>query len=413
MANPGLSVQSNGTTLLTEAYLNGLVQSTSLASDLRGFVGVGEMQVSVSGYVEVGDGGAGVFCWSSAIGTDDGKNCIVPHGALTGCWIRPPGPVDGGGELVAWPFINAATMNSAQIRVDIASPLAPSNVGVSGIALQGYTSGGSGADWSSGAPIVAVNQLQTGNASGGGGARAAFFETVDVLGNPSLPTGPNQYFTETLRLHALVGGSANYTNSECLIAVCYTPNAPKFAAHAVTIEAQVDNTSAYVAPLMDSLNGQQCSFVYLANLGEPSGSFNKIDAAYAINPYSTGRASTGYLVPPNTVVDTAFGATDACAWGLRATAVTFGVVGGPNNMSMLRQLNGAGTAYLTLIGLNPANILFIGNDSGIDGLSIGNGLATVSIPGLPNFANDTAAAAAGWPVNALYRSGSAVQVRVV
>ena len=80
---------------------------------------------------------------------------------------------------------------------------------------------------------------------------------------------------------------------------------------------------------------------------------------------------------------------------------------------MLRQLNGAGTAYLPLIGLDPANVLFIGNDSGIDGLSIGNGFAAIAVPGLPNFANDTAAAAAGWPINALYRNGSVVQVRVV
>ena len=287
--------------------------------------------------------------------------------------------ITGSGPLVAVPFINAATMNSAPIRVAVGSNAAPATVGVAGIALQGYTTGGVGTDWSSGAPLIATNQLQWGNTTAGGGVRAGFLSTTDALGNPTLPTTANQYFSETLRLHSVVASGANYTNTQALIAVAYTPNSPLYAAHAVTVEAAVDNTSAYSAPVMESLNGQQCSFVFLADLGEPTGTFNPIDAAYSINPYSAGSAKTGYLVPPNTITDTAFGVTDACAWGLRATAVTYGVVGGPNNMSMLRQLNAAGTTYLSLIGINALNDLFIGNDTGLSGVSIGNGTAAVVI----------------------------------
>ena len=91
MSGSGLTVQQNGTSLLTQEYLNGLVQGTSLATDLREFIGNSGMQVSVCGKSTPGDGGGGVFYWSdTSTAPDDGATAIRPNGALTGRWLLLP-----------------------------------------------------------------------------------------------------------------------------------------------------------------------------------------------------------------------------------------------------------------------------------------------------------------------------------
>lgn len=87
-APPRLTVQANGTTLVTDAYLNGLVQSTPLATDLREFIGVSNMQVSASGSTTPGGRGAAIFQWNAtSTATDNGTTVIQPNGALTGRWL--------------------------------------------------------------------------------------------------------------------------------------------------------------------------------------------------------------------------------------------------------------------------------------------------------------------------------------
>ena len=91
MSGSNLAVQNNGISLLTDDYLNGLVQGTALASDLREFIGRDGMQVSVCGKTAPGDGGGGVFFWSTtSTAPDDGATAIQPNGALTGRWLLLP-----------------------------------------------------------------------------------------------------------------------------------------------------------------------------------------------------------------------------------------------------------------------------------------------------------------------------------
>jgi hypothetical protein len=62
--------------------------------------------------------------------------------------------------------------------------------------------------------------------------------------------------------------------------------------------------------------------------------------------------------------------------------------------------------------MNASDVMFLANDPLINGVSIGNGAADIILTGLKDCVDDAAAAAAGVPVNAQYRNGSAMMFRV-
>lgn len=86
---------------LSHSYLNSLVQSTDLITDLRNFVGgtvpssdsgVTGSVVYVFGAASAGDGGAGLYYWNAtSSATDDGFNVIKPTAVVSGGrWLRTP-----------------------------------------------------------------------------------------------------------------------------------------------------------------------------------------------------------------------------------------------------------------------------------------------------------------------------------
>jgi len=89
---PNNFVSQNGVTTLADSQLNTAVQTDQTATQLRGFVGIVGMAVSLQGLSSAGDGGSGLFYWNTGTFTDDGITTIVPYGATgQGAWIRAPG----------------------------------------------------------------------------------------------------------------------------------------------------------------------------------------------------------------------------------------------------------------------------------------------------------------------------------
>jgi hypothetical protein len=86
---PSLQVQANGTAVISDAYLNGLMQCGSLVANLRAFVGISNMCVMLTGDTAFDDGEAGFFGWSpTSTAPDDGLNIIRPNGLVQGAWVR-------------------------------------------------------------------------------------------------------------------------------------------------------------------------------------------------------------------------------------------------------------------------------------------------------------------------------------
>jgi hypothetical protein len=89
MTAPQLTQYIQGQGSVSADGLNTFEQTTDIVSDLRTFIGVTGIQVSVRGQATVNDGGGGTFYWNaSGLGPDDGINTIVPFGAATGVWSR-------------------------------------------------------------------------------------------------------------------------------------------------------------------------------------------------------------------------------------------------------------------------------------------------------------------------------------
>jgi len=87
--SPSNFVSSNGVGVISDSNLNAIVQTGQTAAILRGFTGISGMSVTLPGLSSAGDGGAGLFYWSSGTYTDNGTTVIVPNGATgQGAWLR-------------------------------------------------------------------------------------------------------------------------------------------------------------------------------------------------------------------------------------------------------------------------------------------------------------------------------------
>jgi hypothetical protein len=87
---PSLAVQVNGQGTVSADNYNTFEQTCNVAADLRNFVGIDGIQVSMRGIESPNDGGQGTFYWNSSAITpvDDNVNTIVPYSSATGCWSR-------------------------------------------------------------------------------------------------------------------------------------------------------------------------------------------------------------------------------------------------------------------------------------------------------------------------------------
>jgi hypothetical protein len=79
---PSLNIFSNGIGSVTDKQLNGMLQSTPQATDLRLFTGLTNM----SAFVQVPTGFFAYFPASTA--ADDGVDTIAPQGQTAGRWLR-------------------------------------------------------------------------------------------------------------------------------------------------------------------------------------------------------------------------------------------------------------------------------------------------------------------------------------
>lgn len=82
-------VNVQGVTQVGADFLNTLVQGCTTAAQLRSFVGLSNMSVSLLGINAIGDGFAGNYYWSgSSTAADDNLNVIRPTGLTVGAWLR-------------------------------------------------------------------------------------------------------------------------------------------------------------------------------------------------------------------------------------------------------------------------------------------------------------------------------------
>ena len=90
MSIPALTVQANGTGVLTDDQLNTFVQGAALLANARNFVGVSQQTIYLVGLASVGDGGQGLFYFNAtSTATDDGGISVIqPSGLLVGRWLR-------------------------------------------------------------------------------------------------------------------------------------------------------------------------------------------------------------------------------------------------------------------------------------------------------------------------------------
>ena len=89
MTVPSNAQYASGTGVVTGDQLNTFVQTCSTAAQLRSFIGVSGMNVSLLGISAANDGYGGVFWWNaSSRASDDNINTIVPNGVVVGGWNR-------------------------------------------------------------------------------------------------------------------------------------------------------------------------------------------------------------------------------------------------------------------------------------------------------------------------------------
>lgn len=88
MPAPQLTQFFNGAMAVTADALNTFMQTCDTLTQLRAFVGVPGLQVSVRGTGEAGDGGGGFYYWdASATGPDNNNSIIIPTAASSGGWV--------------------------------------------------------------------------------------------------------------------------------------------------------------------------------------------------------------------------------------------------------------------------------------------------------------------------------------
>jgi hypothetical protein len=135
---PALMTYVQGQAVTSADNLNSLVQQCNTFADLRSFTGFTNMVILSKGGNAINDGLGGSFYWNStAVGTDDNANFIVPTGSLSGAWIRIVVPGGGGAGNVL--SVGTPTNGQAAVWTDAthiqgitASLIAGSNIAISG-----------------------------------------------------------------------------------------------------------------------------------------------------------------------------------------------------------------------------------------------------------------------------------------
>lgn len=104
MAVPSNNVQQQGQGVASADQFNTYVQTVLNVAVARNFPAQSNMQMSLQGFTTPGDGGQGLFVWSStSTASDDGGiTAIVPNGATQGAWLRLAGV---SGVLVVLDFV--------------------------------------------------------------------------------------------------------------------------------------------------------------------------------------------------------------------------------------------------------------------------------------------------------------------
>lgn len=119
-APPGLTVQSNGIAVLSDQYLNGLVQGGAVVADLQNFVALSNMTVMLVGYTVAGDGGQGLFYYNQTATTadDGGVTAIAPNGIVIGRWLRLTGLTGGVFSVSNIAALRALTNGESPVLVE-------------------------------------------------------------------------------------------------------------------------------------------------------------------------------------------------------------------------------------------------------------------------------------------------------
>lgn len=83
------AVQIDGQGAVTADNLNTMVQTATLANNLRSVTGLTGMLAMLAGITAPNDGGQGTFYWNSAsTAPDDNFTIIRPSGVSAGAWVR-------------------------------------------------------------------------------------------------------------------------------------------------------------------------------------------------------------------------------------------------------------------------------------------------------------------------------------
>ena len=102
MTAPTPAVQIQGVGAVTADNYNTYTQTVINVSQLRGFIGLSNMNVFLQGTATPGDGGQGSFYWNAtSTAVDNGNTIIRPNGVTTGAWIRLSTVGGGGGTYSA------------------------------------------------------------------------------------------------------------------------------------------------------------------------------------------------------------------------------------------------------------------------------------------------------------------------
>jgi hypothetical protein len=89
MSAPQLTQYIQGQGSVSADGLNTFMQTCDTVAQLRAFVGLPGIEVTIRGFTAPGDGGAGQFYWDqTGTGPDNGTTIIVPTAAASGCWVR-------------------------------------------------------------------------------------------------------------------------------------------------------------------------------------------------------------------------------------------------------------------------------------------------------------------------------------
>jgi len=229
-------------------------------------------------------------------------------------------------------------------------------------------------------------------------AESIFAEILDYAGG-------DQTFSEGGRFHCILKTGA--TDGACYGAIAVAGAESSVAwKYLIAHESEVINKTAD-APAPLSFDKTHVSAAYLATVGL-SGTKNA-DAGFMTNPFTSGPVfKTGFLVPEDSVDNTAFGNRAAVAVVLgNYGSVTTGFYAGTVSYAAIQLQNGASSVIRARNGANSAdhNIFSYSN---ADWLTLGQDAASVSIPAPLVYAAPTSCS--GQPAGVLWNDSGTVKV---